>query len=37
MIERVRNLAAMVARAHVERREELGCPLLEDQPQTDED
>ncbi len=28
MIERVRNLAAMVARAYVARREELGFPLL---------
>ncbi len=30
MIERVRNLAAMVAQAYVERREEMGFPLLDE-------
>jgi len=38
MIERVRNLAAMVARAYVARREEMGFPLLDEQPEDpDED
>ncbi len=35
MIERVRNLAAMVARAYVARREELGFPLLREQADSD--
>jgi glycyl-tRNA synthetase alpha chain len=38
MIERVRDLAAMVARAYVERREEMGFPLLDEPVETgDED
>ena len=37
MIERVRNLAAMVARAYVDRREELGFPLLDEAVETDEE
>jgi len=37
MIERVRNLAAAVARAYVARREELGFPLLDEQSKTEDD
>ncbi|MGI5819499.1 MAG: glycine--tRNA ligase subunit alpha [Armatimonadota bacterium] len=37
MIERVRNLAAMVARAYVARREEMGFPLLHEQTERSED
>ncbi|NLO06060.1 MAG: glycine--tRNA ligase subunit alpha [candidate division WS1 bacterium] len=36
MIERVRNIASMVARAHVARREELGFPLLGEQGQAED-
>lgn len=35
MIERVRNLAGAVARAHLARREELGFPLLNDKSQAE--